>query len=218
MRLAIAIALLLACLGVSYFTVVLVAQNSPGERVEAEIGDRRFAYKRAYARDPATAVGGRADRLAFAVAFPEFAPLTPANATINPRALAERGRKTVFVTLSAADGMEPSERPAQLYPRFLEGDATPGPAGLIVRQFEPASPYQGERLLVAPPDGRLFFARCPKEDASSDATIDSCLYVFRTKSLDVELRFAPSLVEHWETLVDGARRFLASIQVAQRAK
>lgn len=217
-RLVVAIAFLAACVALGFIGFVLLIGDSSGARVEAQIGETRFVYKRVYARDPATAVGGRADRLAFAAAFPDFAPLARAKAAMSSRDIAERNRKTVFLTVSAAEGMEPSDRPAQLYSRFLEADAASGPGGLIVRQFESSSPYQGERLLVAPPDGRLFFARCPMEGPSSSATIESCLFVFRMKSLDVELRFAPSLLEHWETLIDGPRRFLSSIQLVQRGK
>jgi hypothetical protein len=216
MRIIISIVLLMVALALGAIGFALIMGGVQSDRVEAELGDRRFSYKADYARDPATGVGGRADRLAFAVAFPKFAPVAPASASMSAKALTARNRSTVFITLAAADGMEPSERPAQLYSRFFEGDATAGPGGLIVRQFEAASPYEGERLLLAPPDGRLFFARCPSDVRAFDENIESCLFVFRTKALDVELRFAPSLVEHWETLLDSARRFLASIEVVRK--
>jgi hypothetical protein len=218
MRLVIIIALLLISLAAGVYSISRLTDAAPAARVEADIADRHFSYKRAYARDPATATGGLADRLAFAASFPGFAPLPPANASLSSRALAERRQRTVLVTVSIADDdMDPIDRPARLYSRFLEGDAAPGPGGLVVRRFEPGSPYQLEELFLAP-DGRSFFARCPKQEPSSDAALDLCLSVFRTKSLDVELRFAQSLLEHWETLIEEARRFIAAIETNKHAK
>jgi hypothetical protein len=212
MRLVIVIALLAASFGAGLYGVSRVT-DAPSARIEANIAGRRFSYKRAYARDPATAAGGLEDRLAFAVAFPDFAPLAPARAALSSRAVAERNQKTILITLSAADdSMDPAERPGRLYSRFLEGDAATGPGGLIVRQFESGSPYQLEQLFLAPPDGRAFFARCPKQMPPADAALDLCLTFFRTGSLDVELRFAASLLEHWESLIDDARHFIASIE------
>jgi hypothetical protein len=126
----------------------------------------------------------------------------------------ERRKETVFITISQADAaVDPASRPALLYSRFLEGDASTGAGGLIARKFESGSPFELERLYLAPPDGRAFFARCPKQRPSDDALLDQCLWLFRIKSLDVELRFAATLLERWDVLAEKTRAFVRSIAV-----
>jgi hypothetical protein len=218
MRLMFLIALLFACLAAGAYSILRLTESAPSAHVEAEIGDARFSYQKAYARDAATAVGGLEDRLAFAVAFPNFSPLNPPNASMSPREPAERRQKTIFITVTLADdGINPADRPARLYSRFLEGEAVTAQGGLIMRQFESGSPYQLERLFLAPPDGRAFFARCPKQ-LSTDPALDLCLSIFRVKTLDVELRFASTLLEHWENLIDQTRNFIASIEIHSRKR
>ena len=177
--------------------------------VEAQIGEQRFAYAASYARDEATAAGGRSDRLAFAAVFPDFAPAFRATAP----------REMVFVTLTPRDdGVNPAERPEKLYARFLEGDAWIGPGGLIMRRFEQNSPYDLEQLYVAAPDGRDFFARCPKPASDGAASAELCFFVFRVDGLDVELRFPPAQLENWETLNEGARAFLGRVRASDAGK
>lgn len=180
--------------------VLLSSNESGSEMVEAEMAGAKFAYARAYARDEATASGGMADRLSFVASFPAFAPLKPR----------ERSASTPSVTLTITpkdDTLDPSERPAKLYARFLAADAIAGPGGLVLRRFEANSPYDFEQLYIAPPDGRDFFARCPKPQAG--APTDSCLSVFRHGVFDVELRYAADLLEHWDAIYEGARIVLA---------
>jgi len=174
--------------------------------VEAQIGEQRFAYAASYARDEATAAGGRSDRLAFAAVFPDFAPAFRATAP----------REMVFVTLTPRDdGVNPAERPEKLYARFLEGDAWIGPGGLIMRRFEQNSPYDLEQLYVAPQGGAAFFARCPKPQAASIAPSEQCLSLFRAGGIDVELRYSAILLDRWDALLDGARDFIARLGAAR---
>jgi hypothetical protein len=183
--------------------------------VEAQIGETRFAYAAAYARDEATAVGGRTERLAFAASFPDFA--APFRTTKPGAARPAAARDTVFVTLTPKDeGPDPAERPEKLYARFLEGDAWTGPGGLILRRFEANSPYDLEQLYVAPPGGAMFFARCPKPQPASAAPAEQCLSLFRLGEIDVELRYSAALLDRWETLGDGAREFAARLRAPQR--
>jgi hypothetical protein len=219
MRLPFSIALFIGCLCAAAYSLSRLRETAPRANVEADIGDAHFSYKEAYARDAATAAGGFANRLAFAVRFPDFAPLGSIDKTLSPRTLDERQRKAVFITISPADeSIDPADRPALLYSRFFEGEASTGPGGLIMRKFERGSPYELEQLFIAPPNGRVFFARCSKQAPSGDAYMDMCLWIFRTKSLDAELRFAPALLEHWETLVEDAREFLNSLDATRPTK
>lgn len=212
MRLLFLFALLVVILGAAMYGASRPRGTPDRAMIEADIGDAHFSYRAAYARDLATAAGGLADRLAFAVKFPDFGPLGAATPPGGRALTTERPGDAVFLTISQADeGVDPASRPALLYSRFLEGDASTGPGGLIARRFESGSPFELEQLYLAPPDGRAFFSRCPKASGSDDALLDQCLWVFRIKSLDVELRFAPTLLEHWEILAEKARAFVRSI-------
>lgn len=115
------------------------------------------------------------------------------------------------MTLSPiGDAPDPEDRPAKLYARFLTAETLEGPGGLVLREFEPDSPYEAEELLLAPPDGRAFVARCPK--AQLGAPGEGCLSVFRAGPVDVELRYPPTVLQRWDALYEGARGLLGRMQ------
>jgi hypothetical protein len=197
MKRALAILLLAIVAGA---TLALLAPKEKKTRlVRAELAGVKFVYDSAFARDDATAGGGLSDRLAFLASFPSFGPPSTT------------GGQIIQITLSPVeDVLDPQDRPAKLYARFLTAEALEGPGGLVLREFEPDSPYQTEELLLAPPDGRSFFARCP--NAQLGAPGEGCLSMFRAGTIDVELRYPPSLLGHWETLYEGARGVLGRMQ------
>lgn len=200
----------LALLAAGALFLALSPDEDGRKSVEAEMAGVRFAYPHAYARDETTAAGGLADRLAFAVSFPAFKPLSA-------KQRGEFARSVMLTVTPKDDSLDPAERPGKLYARFLTADALEGPGGLVLRHFEQGSPYDFEELFIAPPDGRSFFARCPK--TQRDATPETCLSVFREGVFDVELRYPPTLLEHWDALFDGARAVLARMtKVVPRKK
>lgn len=151
------------------------------------------------------ALAGADDGLDLAARFPDFRPLAP-----------ERGRGSaeaaVFLHLQAEDGaLEPGERAAKLYARFLERDQWTHPGGLIMRRFEPGSPYQREELYIAPPEGRLFTARCTRPPQPPDGLPNTCISELRLRGLDAQLRFAPELLPEWERLMAGTRGLVESL-------
>jgi hypothetical protein len=216
MRLLIAILALLASLTAGFLSVRVMRAAAPTQLIEAEVGGTRFAFSPTLARDEETLAGGVVERLAFVAVFPEFA----ARAAKSPSpGSGPRGRDFVFVTISPKDdGMDPAERPARLYARFLEAEAFVGPGGLVMRRFEKGSPYDLEQLYIAPPEGRQFFARCPQSQQPGEGPQEPCLFLYRTDALDVELRFSPALLEQWEALADGARAFLVRIRRNDRMR
>ncbi len=201
MKLIFASLLLVVLVAVGAGLLLLSRQDAHDAVIQAELAGARFVYARAYARDEVTAAGGLSDRLSFIAAFPGFSPLAA-------RDRAAKNRVALTIT-PKDDTLDPAERPARLYARFLTPETKDGPGGLVLRDFEPASPYDFERLYVAPPDGRAFFARCPKSE--NGAPDEGCLTVFRTGGVDVELRYAPELLEQWDALIDGARNFVARL-------
>lgn len=210
MRLVVLGLVLLLCAGLTYLAVGLLNAGAPKATVEASIGDAQFAFASDLARDEETAAGGLADRLALVATFPDFAPRPARPAPAKDKS---RRPELVFVTITPKDdAIDPAERPDRLYARFLEAEAFEGPGGLVLRRFEKDSPYGLEQIYMAPPDGRAFFARCPSPQDSGAETDEPCLFLFRDGGLDIELRFAPALLEHWEVLNDGARAFVERIR------
>lgn len=179
----------------------------PPANVGASIGATRFSYAPALARDAATRGGGATDRLAFVVRFPNFTPV-PAGKDDSRE---EEGNVLVTLTPHDEEAVDPAERCARLYARFLESDVWSGPGGLVARDFEAGGPYELERLYLTPPDGALFFARCPKREAGFLGAA-SCIWALRWRSLDVEVRFAPALLERWDGIVEGTRGFLRRVE------
>ena len=85
MRLFLACLALLACLGLGAYGLLRAGADLPAATVEANIGDTRFAFAPAYARDEATAAGGFQDRLAFvAVIPPAMEKLSPDPLMMSP--------------------------------------------------------------------------------------------------------------------------------------
>ncbi|MDJ0449067.1 hypothetical protein [Methylocystis sp. JR02] len=207
MRLFIAFILLALCIAVGTVLLFSARGNAPNETIHAEVAGVSFSYARAYARDETTGVGGMADRLSFIVSYPGFAPVKA-----KPRV----GEPVTFTVTSKDDGLDPSERPAKLYARFLTPETLDGPGGLVLRRFEPGSPYDSEELFIAPPDGSAFFARCPKPETGAPG--EGCISVFRKGALDVELRYAPALLENWDALYEGAQTLLARMTAPQTKK
>lgn len=102
------------------------------------------------------------------------------------------------------EAVGPAERAAQLYARFLSPAAASGEGGLIRREFRAGTPFEGETLHLAPPDGRAFAARCV-ERAPGGAR-ETCLAEIRTGAADLRLRLAPEHLGHWQAVVRGLQR------------
>jgi hypothetical protein len=208
MKFLIASALFVIALALGAALLLVAREEAPEAAIQAELAGSQFRYARAYARDEATGVGGLAEKLSFIVSFPTFAPL---------KSKSDGGPMTVTLTVTSRDdGLDPGDRPAKLYARFLTPETLEGPGGLVLRHFEQGAPYDSEELFIAPPDGREFFARCPKPETGAPG--EGCISIFREGNLDVELRYAPTLLEHWDTLYEGAHVLLARMTSTRARK
>ncbi|MEI2734448.1 MAG: hypothetical protein V9G24_06270 [Rhodoblastus sp.] len=182
--------------------------------VVSSIGDVTLAYAPAYARFGGGRSGGRFDTLELAATFPDF---RPAGDSVTPLAEADGSGKTalVFFTFARADRkMDPADMVGLLYARFLEPGVEETEEGLIRRAFQDGSPYQGEDLYFAPPEGRAFAARCARPTVPSDGLPETCLSLFREGGLDISIRFGRPLLARWERLAPGARA-LAQTMIAR---
>jgi hypothetical protein len=170
----------------------------------ALIGAARLTLPSGYFR-PQSRGGGSLDQLALAAFFPDFTPAGEVSDVGRDTSLAERFEKLVFITVKASDSsLDPADRPARLYARFLEPDGWSHPGGLVARAFQAGSPFEGQELYFVAPEGRDFAARCRLPD-QTQKTPNSCVYDFRVDNLDVEMRFSAALLSEWEKLNAGAR-------------
>ena len=175
----------------------------------ASVGVSAFKLPSGYFR-PRSRGGGRLDKLELAAFFPDFTPAGDLSDVARDTDLGERHDRLVFVTITEADlTLDPADRPVKLYARFLDPNEWTHPGGLIARGFIAGSPFEGEELYFAAPEGREFAARCGKPDQSRP-TPNFCIDDFRLDELNVELRFSANLLSEWEKLMAGARGLIQS--------
>lgn len=106
----------------------------------------------------------------------------------------------ITIALSPERGsLSPADLPRMLYARFLASDATTVAGNLVRRRFHADSPYSGEVLLIAPPEGRHFSARCDRSGAKPIEP--SCFAQIRRAGLDIEIQFSKGDIVHWERIM-----------------
>jgi len=188
----------LAVAGAAAFVVQRLRGPKPRFEV-ASIGAERLSFAGGYVRRRGD---GAAELVAF---FPDFAPAGGFADVAAATDLDDRFDRIVFIGLKPADpAIDPAERAARLYQRFLDENSWSHPGGLVARAFVDGSPFEGDELFYVAPEGREFAARCHRPDASRK-TPNTCIADLRFGDLDVELRFAASLLSQWKALKEGAR-------------
>jgi hypothetical protein len=186
------------------------SKSAPGavELVPVTINNLRLTIPVDFFRGGAPPRTGTSERIDLVALFPEMHPagIPPATTTA---LTAQDSRRLVFVAILRGDGvLDPSERPQELYGRFLEPDTWQNPGGLLLRRFEAGSPYEDEELFIAPPDGRVFAARCRKPGKGTESIGEACLWRFRQAGADVQVRFSVDILPQWEPMAMGVGRLL----------
>jgi hypothetical protein len=174
----------------------------PPETLTFDIGGQRLRFASAYVRMPETI---EPDRVDLVVRAPDFAPAAATPARL-PAAgeVDDKGRTQIFLTLTPAAKLDRNAPPAERYAPFLASEAQVTEGGLLRRRFEDNSPYAGEDLYLAPPDGEDFFARCQRPRIPSDGLPDACLSDFRVDGVMVQMRFDPVWLAEWQHLRGNA--------------
>lgn len=168
-----------------------------------------LAVPTSWMRDGRIADGASLERLDLVIPFAEAHSEDDAQKQDLPR---PTGAILLMALTPADTAPDAAERPRLLYSRFLTGDVWTNPGGLVMRRFQDNSPYHGEDLYVAPPDGRSFAARCPRPDAPSASPAVLCLWEFRQGGMDAAISFEPAHLTRWEEIRDAARATLAAMQ------
>lgn len=206
----IATALLVAAIagGVAAYALSLRQKPSARTHVAIILGERTLVVPSDLIVVKEQRQGGPLDRLDLVAGWPSFgAPqFVTRDETGKARPVPLSHNLTIAIMPSDTT-LDPSERTSQLYGRFLEPDVWSNPGGLVMRRFQPGSPYQGEELFATPPTGREFAARCPASDQANGA--ERCLAILRSDGFDIEIGFDRSLLSHWRQLKDGVRTLLA---------
>jgi hypothetical protein len=177
--------------------------------LDMSVGATKLRVPEQYIRDPEQRDNGASSRIRIAVTWPDFTPLVAPNSLLTPQAPSP----IIFMTLEAADDtINPALRPSALYSRFLTTDVNEGASQLVTRIFKAGTPYAGEVLHIAPPNGELFSARCQIVKVP-EARSEHCLWQLRIDKLDVQVRFSEELLVDWEALNERTKELLAAIIV-----
>jgi hypothetical protein len=177
--------------------------------LDMSVGITKLRVPEQYIRDTEQRDNGASSRIHIAVTWPDFTPLAAPNSLLTPQAPSH----IIFVTLEAADDtINPAQRPSVLYSRFLTTDVNEGVSQLVTRIFKAGTPYAGEVLHIAPPNGELFSARCQIVKVP-EARSEHCLWQLRIDKLDVQVRFSEELLADWEALSERTKELLAAIIV-----
>lgn len=193
--------------------------RAPAGSASLHVGGRTLNVERAMIRNRDLHKGGAVNRLDLVLRWPDLSG-----------ALALVGQKDaplLFVTVEDAaplrrgpDDIDPADRPVELYARFLESEAEPGPGTLVIRRFRKNTPYEGEELYLSTPDERLFSARCPISGSPGALAGDLCLWQARINGLELHSRFPAAYLGDWQTMTAGvaalARRIGAEGQPAAK--
>ncbi|MGP9819864.1 hypothetical protein ACTZWW_07595 [Salinarimonas sp. NSM] len=186
-------------LALAIWSRTLIAQDSPspGAMVALELAERPLVLPRDWLIEPRTP--GATERVAIEA---------PLDVLLGAMAGPTAGPTIGITLVPSDDAPAPSERPAQLYNRFLEPGAEATRDGLIRRVFAQGSPYEGETLHLAPPRGRAFAARCLDGPAAAGVRLP-CLAEIRRGGLDVQVRLPPAALADWPRIVAAVERLAA---------
>ena len=178
-----------------WFVTEAVSVRRSAIPLDTAVGATRLRIPAGYVREGVESGGG----VEVAAHFPDFRPLAG-----EPRS--QDAADIILLRFQMPDPqLDPGDRMARLYARFLEPDRWTHPGGLIAQHFEKGSPYEREELYYTPPEGRLFAARCTRPIQPPDGLPDTCMSDIRIGGLDIRIRFSPERLSDWEQILGGVR-------------
>jgi hypothetical protein len=185
-----------------------VAIDAPS--VPVTVGTVTFNFPPAAIRQPMQRRPGAQARIDLAYLWPSLTPPDPA---VVPQPVLSPGSvDRVFVKVSAADGLSPTERIRTIYPRYLDERVAAGPEGLAARPFRDTTPYKGEELIYDPANAERFTVRCSQDGLG--ATLGICLYERRIGDADLLVRFPRDWLSDWRDVMEKLEKLIAGFRAA----
>jgi hypothetical protein len=184
--------------------------NRKLDLIPVTIEELKLNIPRGYFRSSTPPIESRSERVDLIMLYPdmEITAVTPIKVEDAPQP-----QLLIFASIQKNDGViDPSNRVQDIYGRFLESATFDSPGGLLMKRFHADSPYGDEELFIAPPDGRVFAARCRKPEKTDKSIGETCLWRFRQSGADIQIRFSPALLPRWEEMALGLAKRLKAWQ------
>jgi hypothetical protein len=195
------ITLTLLGIGAAFSLYSLIGPKEDNRKLDlipVTIENLKLNIPRRYFRGGAPPAHGVSERIDLMMLYPDMEVMAAISVRVED---APKTELLVFMSIQRNDGViDPSERVQDLYGRFLESATFDSPGGLLMKRFNADSPYGDEELFIAPPDGRVFAARCRKPEKKDASIGETCLWRFRQNGADIQIRFSPALLPHWEEM------------------
>jgi hypothetical protein len=166
------------------------------------LGEQRLTIPTHLFRGPPPKPGDVVDRIVLKASLVGLAA---------PLILSDQPRTIAVTLVRPDDTIDPADRVADVYARFLTAEAWSHPSGLILRRFDANSPYLDEDLLIAPPDAPPFSARCRHPSTRPDLIPEACIWRLRARGLEIEVRFPPEHLNDWNAIGASVRALVARI-------
>jgi hypothetical protein len=120
----------------------------------------------------------------------------------------------LFVTVAPLESLlPPLERLRDIYPRYLEAQATAGANGLAIAPFRADSPYGGEDLVYLANKPEQFFTLCTRDSSVMPGT---CIHERMLGEADITLRFPRDWLKDWKSVADGFDRLVAQLHPQEK--
>ena len=186
---------------------------SAPKTLDITVGTAHLRLPENLVRYPEQRVSSNLNTVNLAVNWPDFSPIVAPSNLMN---VGDMQAQKIFITIEPAeDTLPPEQRPSSLYSRFLTTDINDSQNQLVTRVFKAGSPYAGEVLHIAPPNGESFAARCQITKAP-EARPEHCLWQLRMNKLDISVRFSEELLPEWEALSTTTRLVIENITEKNR--
>jgi hypothetical protein len=120
----------------------------------------------------------------------------------------------LFVTIVPLESLlPPLDRLRDIYPRYVEAQASAGADGLAIAPFRAGTPYDGQDLVYLAGKPEQFFALCTRNSGVMPGT---CIHEQMLGNADVTLRFPRDWLKDWKSVADGFDRLAAQLHPQEK--
>jgi hypothetical protein len=120
----------------------------------------------------------------------------------------------LFVTIAPLDSvLPPLDRLRDIYPRYVEAQASAGAEGLAIVPFRAGTPYDGQDLVYLANKPEQFFTLCTRDSGVVPGT---CIHEQMLGDADITLRFPRDWLKDWKSVADGFDRLAAQLHPQEK--